>query len=205
MEQRVLKLAKQTGVLLVRDLQSEGIHPEHLRRLCAKGLITKAGRGRYTLADAGLTENHDLAQVARWVPHGVICLLTALRFHEIGTQAPFEVWIAVDRRAAKPRMDTPKLRVVRFSGAALAKGAEEHKIEGVPVQVYCPAKTIADCFKYRNKIGLDVALEALREGRRAKKFNNDDLWRYAKICRVANVLRPYLEALAGGPQSFLDN
>lgn len=192
---RILKLAREKGVLRVRDLMEHSIHPEYLRRLAKQGLITKTGHGRYILAKARITENHSLAEVSRWVPHGVICLLTALRFHEIGTQAPFEVWLALDRRAAKPGIETPKIRVVRFSGDSLTEGIEDHKIEGVPVKVYCAAKTVADCFKYRNKVGLDVALEALREGRRDKRFTNDELWRFAKICRVANVMRPYMEAM----------
>jgi len=182
------------GVLRIRDLTSHGIHPEYLRRLCRKGLLTRTGRGLYVAADAEISVHHGLAQVGKRVPHGVICLLSALQFHELGTQSPFEVWMALDRRAARPRMDYPPLRVVRFSGEALAEGIEEYTIEGVRVRVYGPAKTVADCFKYRNKIGLDVALEALRDCREQKKCNNDDLWRYAKICRVANVMRPYLEA-----------
>lgn len=192
---QVLKLARQMGILRVRDLTARGVHPEYVRRLCRQGLLTRAGRGLYVTADAEISEHHDLAQAEKRVPHAVICLLSALRFHEIGTQIPHEVWIAVDRRAARPRVDYPPLRLVRFSGQALTTGIEEHKIEGVRVRVYGPAKTVADCFKYRNKIGLDVALEALRECWRMRRCTMDALWRYAKICRVANVMRPYLEAM----------
>tara|TARA_R110002096_G_scaffold362410_3_gene555538 strand:- start:5118 stop:5726 length:609 start_codon:yes stop_codon:yes gene_type:complete len=192
----VLKLARQMGVLRVSDLTSRGIHPEYVRRLCQKGLLTRTGRGLYVATDAEISAHHGLAQAAKRVPHGVICLLSALQFHELGTQSPFEVWVALDRRAARPRIDYPPLRIVRFSGQALTEGAEEHAIEGISVAIYNAAKTVADCFKYRNKIGLDVALEALRDCREQQKCSNDDLWRYAKICRVANVMRPYLEATA---------
>lgn len=191
---QLLKLAQQMGVLRVRDLTSRGIHPEYLRRLCRQGLLTRTGRGLYVAADAEISVHHGLAQAAKRVPHGVICLLSALQFHGLTTQSPREVWLALDRRAARPRVDYPPLRIVRFSGQALTAGIEEHKIGGVRVRVYRAAKTVADCFKYRNKIGLDVALEALRDCRAQKQCGNDELWRYAKICRVANVMRPYLEA-----------
>ena len=193
---QLLKLARQMGVLRVRDLTSRGIHPEYLRRLCRQGVLTRTGRGLYVAADAEISVHHGLAQAAKRVSHGVICLLSALQFHGLTTQSPREVWLALDRRAARPRVDYPPLRIVRFSGQALTGGIENHKIEGVQVRVYSPAKTVADCFKYRNKIGLDVALEALRDCRAQKKCGNDELWRHAKICRVANVMRPYLEATA---------
>jgi predicted transcriptional regulator of viral defense system len=192
--EQVLELAKQMGVLRVRDLTSRGIHPEYLRRLCKKGLLTRTGRDLYVAADAEISVHHGLVQTCKRVPHGVICLLSALQFHEMGTQSPFEVWMALDRRAARPRIDYPPLHIVRFSGEALTEGVEKHLIECVPIKLYNPAKTVADCFKYRNKIGLDIALEALRDCREQKKCSNDELWRYAKICRVANVMRPYLEA-----------
>ena len=192
--QQILDLAQKMGVLRVQDLTFRGIHPEYLRRLCQKGLLVRIGRGLYVPADAELSEHHSLVEAFKWVPHGVACLLTALRFHGIGTQSPFEIWMALDRRAARPRMKHPPLRIMRFSGVAFTEGVEEHLIEGVPVKVYNPAKTVADCFKYRNKIGLDVALEALRECRRQRNCTNDQLWQYAKVCRVSRVMRPYLEA-----------
>jgi predicted transcriptional regulator of viral defense system len=126
----------------------------------------------------------------------VVCLLSALRFHDLTTQAPFEVWLAIGEKAWRPRLEYPPLRIVRFSGAALSAGVEVQQIEGVTVQVYSPAKTVADCFKYRNKICLDVATEALRECRRARHCSMDDLWHYAGICRVQYVRRPYLESIA---------
>lgn len=147
------------------------------------------------LPDAEITVHHGLAQARKAIPKGVICLLSALRFHEIGTQAPHEVWMAIDRRAARPRIKRPRMRIVRFSGKALTEGIEEHRVEGVAVRIYNPAKTVADCFKYRNKIGLDVALEALREVIRGRKCSVDELWQYAKVCRVTNIIRPYMEAI----------
>jgi predicted transcriptional regulator of viral defense system len=192
----ILELARNLGVLRVRDLTARGIHPEYLRRLCRQGLMVRTGRGLYMAADAEISAHHSLAEAAKLVPHGVICLLSALRFHDIGTQSPHEVWMALERTAARPRISYPPLRIVRFSGRALTEGIEEHLIEGVPVKVTSPARTVADCFKYRNKIGLDVALEALQECRRNRRCGIDDLWRYAKVCRVANVMRPYLEAMS---------
>jgi len=145
--------------------------------------------------DSDVSEHLSLAEASKKIPHGVICLLSALRFYGLTTQAPFEVWVAVDVKARKPRSDGLPLRIVRFSGAALRSGVEDQLIQGVKVRVYSPAKTVADCFKYRNKTGLDVALEALRECWRERRCTMDDLWRYAKICRVSNVMRPYLESL----------
>ncbi|MCK4783595.1 MAG: type IV toxin-antitoxin system AbiEi family antitoxin domain-containing protein [Desulfobacteraceae bacterium] len=192
--EKVLSLAKASGIIRVRDLIEQGIHPEYLRRLCEKGLLMKMSRGVYIPADSEVSQNVGLAQVAKRVPHGVVCLLSALQFHNIGTQSPFEVWIAIDRKAARPRIDYPPLRIVRFSGKALSTGIEKHQIEGIEVKIFNKAKTVADCFKYRNKIGLDVALEALKDCRQQRLCTNDQLWGYAKICRVANVMKPYLEA-----------
>jgi predicted transcriptional regulator of viral defense system len=129
------------------------------------------------------------------VPKGVVCLLSALRFHDLTTQSPFEVWLAIGEKARLPKLDNPPLRIVRFSQKTLIYGVQEHSIEGVAVRVYSPAKTVADCFRYRNKIGLDVALEALRECKRKRRATTDDIWKAAKACRVANVMRPYLESL----------
>jgi predicted transcriptional regulator of viral defense system len=192
--EKVLSLAKARGIIRVRDLMEQGIHPEYLRRLCEKGLLMKMGRGIYIPADSEISPNVGLAQAAKRVPHGVVCLLSALQFHNLGTQSPFEVWLAIDRKSARPRVDYPPLRIVRFSGKALTEGAEKHKIEGVEVNIFNKAKTIADCFKYRNKIGLDVALEALKDCRQRRLCTNDQLWEYAKICRVSNIMKPYLEA-----------
>lgn len=192
---RILELARNSGVISSGEVLCEGIHHEYLRQLCAEGKLVRVGWGLYSLSGAEVTVHHGLAQAGKAIPKGVICLVSALRFHEIGTQAPHEVWVAIDRRAARPRARHPRMRIVRFSGKSLTEGIDEHTIEGVPVRIYNPAKTMADCFKYRNKIGLDVALEALREVIRKRKGTTDDLWRYAKICRVTKVMRPYMEAI----------
>ena len=193
---KVLKLVREAGVFRARELAAHGIPREYLRRLESDGFLVRESRGLYRICEARVTEHHSLAAVCKKVQHGVVCLLSALRFHEMTTQAPFEVWLAIDRKARRPRGDDLPLRLVRFSGAALRQGVEDHSIEGVPVRVYNPAKTVADCFKYRNKIGLDVAIDALRDYRRRHRAGMHDLWRFAKICRVAAVMRPYWEALA---------
>ncbi len=197
--ERVLALARRTGLLRPRDLAAHGVHPENLRRLCDRGLLVRTGRGLYVPADVAPTENRTVAEVCKRVPHGVVCLLSALQFHGLTTQLPFEVWLAVDRavdrRVRRPGTDPLPLRLVRFSGAAFTAGVEEHRVEGVPVKVYSPAKTVADCFKFRHQIGLDVALEALRDCWRQRRATMDELYRAARVCRVANVIRPYLESL----------
>jgi predicted transcriptional regulator of viral defense system len=194
--ERVLELVKEMGVLRARDLNPYGIPRTHLSRLCAAGKLQRIARGLYALPDSEITEHHTLVEACKRVPKGVVCLLSALQYHELTTQAPFEVWLAIGEKAWKPRINYPPLRIVRFSQATLNTGVEEHQIEGVPVRVFAPAKTVADCFKYRNKIGLDVAIESLRECLRSRHCTVDDLWHYAKICRVQNVMRPYLESLA---------
>ena len=194
--ERTLEIMKRTGVLRPRDLNACGLSRTVLQRLHHRGQVRRVGRGLYVLPDADVTEYHTLAQASKRVPRGVVCLLSALRFHGLTSQAPFQVWLAIEEKARKPRVDHPPLRFVRFSGAAFESGIEEHRIEGVVVSIYGPAKTVADCFKYRHKIGLDIAIEALRDCRRQRLCTNDQLWHYAKICRVANVMRPYLEATA---------
>jgi predicted transcriptional regulator of viral defense system len=197
--QQLRQKVKHTGILHARDLKAQGIPREYLWQLHQKGLLERAGRGIYRQPNGEVTENHSLVEAAQRVPRGVICLLSALRFHGLTTQTPFEVWIAIDRKSHRPNGShddhlTP-LNIVRFSGEALTKGVEEHSIEGVTVKIYSPAKTVADCFKYRNKIGVDVAVEALRDCWQERRASADELWRYAKICRVANVMRPYMEAI----------
>ena len=192
---KALKVVREAGVFRPRDLAAHGISREYLRRLESKGFLVRESRGLYRVREAQVTENHSLAVVCKKVSHGVVCLLSALRFHELTTQAPFEVWLAIDRKARRPKAEGLPLRLVRFSGPALRQGIEEHSIEGVQVRVYNPAKTVADCFKYRNKIGLDVAIEALRDYRKRHRAGMNELWRYAKVCRVAAVMRPYMEAV----------
>jgi predicted transcriptional regulator of viral defense system len=167
-----------------------------LTRLVESGDLARVARGIYRLPEHDMTEHHGIALAAAAVPEGVICLLSALQVHGIGTQLPSEVWMALDRRAWRPSVEYPPLRIVRYTGEALTSGIKVHQMEGRRVKVYNPAKTIADCFKYRHKIGLDVALEALREAWRARRFTMDELDRYAAICRVQRVMRPYLAALA---------
>ena len=194
--ERILRAAEARGVLRPRDLDRLGISRTVLARLHAAGALVRLGRGVYALPDAaGRTEHQGLIQVASRAPLAVICLFSALRFHGLTTQTPFEIWIAVDRQAWRPKIDYPPIRVLRFSGRALTEGIETHRIGGVRVRVYGPAKTVADCFKYRNKFGLDVALEALRDVWREKKATLDELLRYARVCRVERVMRPYLESL----------
>lgn len=195
--QQLLRLARRRGILRADEVVDAGIHGQHLTRLVKEGLLERTTRGRYRLAEQPITEHHTLAVAAAAVPRGVVCLLSALAFHGVGTQLPFEVWMAIDRRARRPALRYPKLRVVRFTGKALTEGIETHEIEGQPVRVYSVAKTLADVFKYRNKIGLDVALEALREAWREHRVTMDEIDRFARICRVERVMRPYLEALVG--------
>jgi len=179
-----------------RDLKALGIPEVYLWRLHRRGFIERVGRGLYMTNDGSATQNHSLAEAAKRVPHAIVCLISALGFHEMTTQIPHEVWLAIGAKARSPKPNGLSLRIVRFSGQPMVSGIEEHSIEGVAVRIYNPAKTVADCFKYRNKIGLDVALEALRDCKRQRRATMDELWRYAKVCRVANVMRPYLEALA---------
>lgn len=195
--ERTLKLARRRGGVAARDLVAAGIHRQVLSRLVEAGKLERIARGLYRIPGHPYTEHHALAIVGAAVPQGVVCLVSALQFHGIGTQLPYSVWIAIDRRARSPALKYPPLRIVRYTGEALTAGVEAHRIEGQMVRVYNVPKTIADCFKYRHKIGLEVALEALREAWRARRFTIDELERYAAICRVQRVMRPYLEALAG--------
>jgi predicted transcriptional regulator of viral defense system len=194
--EKIAALTAKLGIVRVRDLRQRKLHPEYLRRMVAEGILERTGRGLYLLSSAEISPSHSMALAAKWKPDSVVCLLSALSFHEIGTQLPRQVWIAIGRRHATPRISNPPIRVFRFSGSALTEGVEIHRLQGVPVRIYSPAKTVADCFKYRHKIGLDVPLEALRDGWRKKRFTMDELWEFARICRVANVMRPYLEVIA---------
>lgn len=193
---RILHLARSAGVLRPRDLEPHGIPRQYLRIAEARGTVRRVGRGLYIPSDAEPAAADSMAEACKRVDHGVICLLSALRFHELTTQSPFEIWMAIDVKARRPRVADLPMRFVRFSGRALTEGVETHQVSRAAVRVYSPAKTVADCFKYRNKIGLDVALEALRDSWRQRKASMDQLWRAAEVCRVANVMRAYLESLA---------
>ncbi len=193
--ERLINLARSRGLIRSRDLAPLAISRVSLTRAVRRGQLERVGRGLYGLPGREVSAHGSLAEVARRVPKGVVCLLSALRFHGLTTQAPFEVWLAIENKAIAPKLDYPPLRIVRFSGVALTEGVEEHVVDGVTIRVTSIAKTVADCFKYRNKIGLDVALEALRDAWKDKRLTSEAIWRYAKICRVANVMRPYLESL----------
>ena len=188
-------LVRKSGTLRAAQLTQRGIARVQLSRWVAAGQLQRLARGVYALPDYAPNEHASLVEVAQRAPSVVFCLLTALRFHELTTQAPFEVWIAIGNKEHPPHMPYPKLRVFRFSEDALRYGVETHRVDGASLRVTNVAKTVADCFKFRNKIGLDVALEALREAVSAKRVTMDALWRAAKLCRVANVMRPYLESL----------
>lgn len=194
-EKKVLDFVRKGGILRPQDLQKKGLPSDYLWRLHKKGKLEKVGRGLYQVQGAELSEHQTVVQAALRVPHGIICLLSALRFYDFTTQSTFEIWMAIDVKARAPKEEIIPLRIVRFSGKALTAGVETHTIEGVNVKVYNPAKTVADCFKYRNKIGLDVAIEALRDCWKKKLATSDELWHYAKVCRVARVMRPYLESV----------
>jgi predicted transcriptional regulator of viral defense system len=194
--EQLLSLARRNGVLRPRDLAASGIPREFLVRLHRKGLLERPARGIYVLAEAEPGEHQSLVEACKRVPTGVVCLLSALRFHGLTTQAPFEVWLAIGAKARRPKVEYPPLHIVRFSAEALSHGVEEHDLTRVTVRVTDAARTVVDCFAYRNKIGLDVAIEALRDCWRQKKATMDDLHRAARTRRMANVMRPYLESLA---------
>jgi predicted transcriptional regulator of viral defense system len=193
---QVLKLARKLGVLRPRDLESIGVPRVYLMQLVHNGELLKTGRGLYVPANASLTENHSLAEAAKLSPKGVICLLSALRFHGLTTENPAEVWIAIPRGARPPKSGTPAFRVTWFSGKMMTEGVERHMIQKVSVPVYGIAKTIADCFRFRNRIGVNIAVEALRDAWLNKKVTSEQLWHHAKVCRVLNIMRPYFDSLA---------
>jgi len=194
--ERALHLIEKQGLVRPRDLEARGITRAQLARLVKDGLVRREARGIYVVAHHAPTAEHTLAQVAKRVPEGIFCLLTALRFHGLTTQSPAEVWIALPEKARRPRLEYPRLRVARFAGEALTEGVEERRAEGVTLRVYSAAKTVADCFKYRNKIGIDVAVEALRDYSRKHRGGATELARFARICRVARAMQPYLDAIA---------
>ena len=193
--EKLFELIRRKQVVRPRDLERAHIPRTYLNRLAERGQLQKIERGLYTAESLPISEHISLLEVSRRVPKGVICLLSALNFHEIGTQVPHEVWIAIDVKGWAPRVTSPAVRVVRFSGEALHFGIQEKEVRGGKIRVFSPAKTVADCFKFRNKIGLDMALEALRDSYRKKKATMSQLWEAAEVCRVANVMRPYLESL----------
>lgn len=194
--QRVLQLVRKSGWVRASDLADAGVPRVVLTRMAASGQLERAARGLYRLPDSGSSEHEGLLTVASKVPQAVVCLLSALQFHGLTTQLPWQVWIAMPRGSHVPRLEYPPIRMVQFTGEAYTQGIETHERDGVKLHVYSVAKTVADCFKHRNKIGMDVALEALKDARAQGRASFDDLWRSAKVCRVSNVMRPYMEALA---------
>ena len=187
--------ASRLAVFRARDMVAAGYPREYLRRLVNQKAVRQLGRGLYASADFDGDQNQSLVEAAKRVPRGVVCLVSALQFHGIGTQSPYQVWLALPRGSNRPRTLSLPLHFCQFSGPAYTFGIEEHALAGGSVSVYSPAKTVADCFKYRRKYGLDVAVEALRDGWRAKKFSMNDLAAAAAVCRVSRIMQPYLEML----------
>ena len=179
------------------DALEVGVHPRTLRRLVAEGAVERLGRGLYRRADAEITEHHTLAAVCARVPGAIICLLSALSVHELGTQLPWQEWIAIPHKARAPRLPGLPVRVVRFSGAALRYGVVNTTFAGVPVRITSPARTVVDCFRFRRLVGKDVAIEALRDALLDRKASVDQIWRAADVCRAKSFVRPVLEALTG--------
>jgi len=193
--QLLLQIAR-NGPVRAKDLKTYGISRTYLSRLCSRGLLERVDRGLYRLHDGTASENSSLVDVIRRVPHGVICLLSALQYHAMTSEAPHAVWIMIDRQARMPRIANPQIEVVRASGAARLHGIASHNIDGVEVHITTPAKTVADCFRFRRHVGMDVALEALRDYLRHRKGTVDALMEAAQADRIYTFMRPYLEALA---------
>ncbi len=192
---RTLDLVKRLGLVRPKDLNQHGIPVIYLRRLLHRGELVQPARGVYAVTGHEPTLHHSLAMVSKRIPRGVVCLLSALAYHDIGTQLPSVVWLAIDQRS-RPLVTTDlPAKIVRFSAQSLVEGVEEHSVEGVTVRITNPAKTVADCFKFRNKVGLDIALEALRDAWRKRKVTMVELDRFAATNRMTNVMRPYLEML----------
>jgi predicted transcriptional regulator of viral defense system len=193
-EAQLVEMARRVGVLRARDLESHGIARVYLKVLVDRGILVQAGRGLYALADAPITEYQTLLETMVRVPRGVICLASALRYHNLTTQNPWKVWLMIESGSRVPKMDYPPLLIFQASGASFTEGVETHVVDGIELRVTSIAKTVADCFKYRNKIGLDVALEALQQALVQRRATRQDIRRFARLCRVERILSPYLEA-----------
>lgn len=191
----ILALARRQPLLRAADVREQGYSPQMLVRLHQSGQLQRVARGLYSLPDADITEHQTVLEVCQRVPKAVVCLLSALQWHELGTQLPHEIWIALPEGTQTPVMDYPPLRIVRLRGAAYSEGIETITVHGTPIRVYSVAKTVADCFKFRHQIGLDVALEALKEGWRKRTLNMVELAHFTQINRVERVIRPYLESV----------
>ena len=193
-QQQILDLAREKGIIRAEDVEAVGISRNYLYRMHKEGLLEKNAVGLYTLPEAPVSENSSLAEVAKRLPHAVVCLISALSYHEITTQIPHEIWLTIPRGSWRPDVEYPPLNLTYVSGPAYSFGIQECVINGVAVKIYSPAKTVADCFKFRNKVGLDVAIEALREAWRSRKVTMDELVEAAEVDRVSKIMRPYLEA-----------
>lgn len=193
--QQVIDLVRGQSVIRPRDLKEHGLPKDYLYVLAQEGVIERIGRGLYQWPNKDLGRHHSLVEISKHAPKAVVALLSALNYHNMTTQNPHQIWLAIDRKAWRPEISYPPVRFVTMSAESLNSGVETHSIEGVSIKVFNPAKTVVDCFKYRGKVGLDVALEALREGWSARKFTIGELQNYAKICRVQKVMQPYLESL----------
>ena len=193
--EQVIEFIQAQSVVRPRDLTARGLPKDYLYLLEKEGVIERVGRGLYQWPNKDLGRSQSLVEVCKLTPNAVVALLSALNYHNMTTQNPHQVWLAIDGKAWRPTISYPPVRFVTMTGEALHAGVDEHSIDGVVIKVFSPAKTVVDCFKYRNKIGLDVALEALREGWSSRKFTIDELLHYAEICRVKNVMQPYIESL----------
>jgi predicted transcriptional regulator of viral defense system len=193
--QRILALVSHKGLLRASDLDTIGAPRVVLTRLIAAGLLDRVGRGLYRLPNQSGSEHGSLVEVATRVPQAVFCLLTALQFHELTTQLPRQIWIAMPRGSHAPKIGYPPIKMIQMTGVVYSEGIETIERDGVKLRVYDVAKTVVDCFKHRNKIGVDMALEALKDARVSNRASLDDIWRYAKVCRVANMMLPYLESI----------
>jgi predicted transcriptional regulator of viral defense system len=192
---RALDLLKSRGMLRQRDFLSQDIGPETLARLVRDNQVVRPARGLYQLPDASIDASHALAEAAALIPRGIVCLVSALQFHELTLQMPSAVWMAIDRTAWKPTISYPPIRFVRFSGWGMTEGVKKYSVESREVSITDPARSIVDCFRYRNKVGIDIAMEGLREGIRRRKCTPDELWKHGKMARVWAVMRPYVEAV----------
>ncbi len=194
-KEQVIDYVKHHNLVRSNEIDKMGLPRTYLNQLTQEGVINRVGHGLYQWPDRRQDSHTTLSEVAKKAPNGVISLLSALSFHEFTSENPFEVWVALERKSWRPAIDYPPTKFVYMSGKSISEGIDVHILNGVEVRIFNPAKTVADCFKYRNKIGLDVALESLKEGWKMKYFTIDELMHYAEICRVENVIRPYVEAL----------
>jgi len=193
---RIRDIIRKKGIIRPRDVEAEGIPKTYLYRMYRDGEIIRIGRGLYSFENEARSESISFAEVAKRVPQGVICLLSALRFHGLTTQTPHKVWLAIPNKKWKPVLSYPPLEIIRLTGDGFEYGIEKHRIDRVTVKVYSPSKTVADCFKFRNRIGNAIAIEALKDAWRNRMVTMDELWHSAKICRMTNVMKPYLETLS---------